>query len=611
MADELPTSEPDRARSAALGGLGSLHLLHWAILVLSLLLTISAWWLSRGLVEERNAARFERETEHLIEIVSERMGRYEDALRAGVAAIAARGGEIDRDAWRDFADTLDIDARYPGIHGIGVIRRVSDTRLDALVRDLHRLDSAFFIHPPLDVDEHFPIVHIEPEPRNRAALGLDVSFESRRLAGVHETLESGEPTITAPLDLVQDERQTPGFLFFAPWRATAGGEADDEGGGAYKGFVYAPFVMNTLMKGMLPRNRRQVRVAITDADETLYDEHDPEARGYDPQPLFSRTVDVRLYGRVWQFDVRSNLAFRNAVALHQPLLVLLGGVIIDIMLLGLFLGMSRTRRAMHQVTDMNAELENRADALQETNRDLERFACIVSHDLKTPLRGIGDLAWYIEEDLAPVLARPDAPADVAYNIGRLHTQVRRMNGLIEGVLEYSAAGRQTLRIERIDPHAVFREIAVELELEDGRLVVEGALPTLESCRTRFEQVMFNLVGNAFKYHPDPSRAHVTVRAVSLAKHYRFSVADDGTGIDPRFHERIFEMFQTLEPKDAMESTGIGLSIVRKAVESLGGRVHVGGTPGGGTTFHVDWPIRTTAALPSSGETALFNLGRAA
>ena len=569
----------------SLGGLRSLHGFHWLVVGLSLVLTASAWWFSRGLVDDRAASRFERETDHLVELVTERMSRYEDALQAGVAAISARGGSIDRSSWRDFTDTLDIERRYPGINGLGVIRHARADELDALVARERRQYPGFDVHPEVEATEHFPIIHVEPLAKNRAALGLDLAHEPRRLAGALEAARTGEPRITAPIVLVQDALDTPGFLFFVPWTTV-----DESGDGRrFEGFVYAPFIVRSLMADVLDQSRRQAWISITDDGESIHDEHDPDAPGRDPEPLFTRIIDVPLHGRTWRFDVRTNLDFREAVAMHQPTFVLIAGLVIDLMLLGLFVGLSRAHRAMRQVAVMNTELQRKAAALAETNLDLERFACVVSHDLKTPLRGIGDIAWYLEEDLGPVLAAPDAPHGVAQNLERLNTQVRRMNGLIAGILDYSAAGTGTVRGEWVDSRVVFEEIAGELELEPRQLVLEGEMPAFVTCRVRFEQVMSNIVGNAFKYHPVRAEAIVRVRIRSSGTHYRFSIVDNGPGIEPRYRERIFEMFQTLQPKDAIESTGVGLSIVRKCVESVGGTVRVDANPRGGAIFHVEWP----------------------
>ena len=249
---------------------------------------------------------------------------------------------------------------------------------------------------------------------------------------------------------------------------------------------------------------------------------------------------------------------------------------------------ARLRGARRRVERLRAELEAEREALL----DLERFACVVSHDLKAPLLRTGFLLGYLEEDIEPALVgAPDAAAEVAGHLCRVRAQLERMNALIEGVLEYSTVGTGARSVESVDTRAAFDEIADGLQIRPDQLVLDASMPTLDTCRTPFVQVMGNIVGNAFKYHPEPARAVVTVRVTRLGERWRFSVADNGSGIDPRFHERIFEMFHRLEPAARVaSSSGVGLSIVRRTVESLGGAVRVDSAPGRGATFRVDWPV---------------------
>ena len=599
-----PTAPTAGFRRTLAEGLGSLRTLHWLVLAVSLAVTTGAWWIARDLVAERGALRFERESTRLIDMVTGRLQQHDDALQAGLSMIAARGGDIDRKVWREFADSLDIARRYPGINGLGVIRRVDGDDLDALVARERRSDPGFEVHPPWKAEEHFPIVYVEPEANNREAIGLDLGVEANRREGIRRALRSGTTQLTAPIVLVQDEARSPGFLMLAPWLGTSGAlplHASPEV--SFEGLVYAPFIVDKLMSGALDSARRGVTVAIDDSGETLYDEHTSATSGHDPDPLFVRSEVVQLYGRPWRFDLRSNLAFRDALGLGQPTLVLIGGLTIDALLLALLVGLTRTHRALVRVEQMHADLAHQAQALAESNADLERFASVASHDLKTPLRGIGDLVWYLEEDLAPYLDSDERHPDVPHHLERLNAQVRRMEALIAGILDYSAASERTLHTERFATREVFDDIIETLGIAERQLVLEGVMPTLDSCRTRFVQVMSNIVGNAFKYHPEPEHALVTVSCRRQGAHHRFSISDDGNGIDPRFHERIFEMFQTLQPYDDVESTGMGLSIVRKILDRVGGSVSVSSRPGRGTTFHVLWPQVTARAHDTLREAA--------
>ena len=262
----------------------------------------------------------------------------------------------------------------------------------------------------------------------------------------------------------------------------------------------------------------------------------------------------------------------------------------------------RARRAAGRAAALETEL-----ARERARRaDLERFACTVSHDLRTPLARLGFLLTGLEDDLETGPEADVGLPDATRQLDRMRVQLRRMEALIEGVLEYSAAGADAARTEPIDTRAVLEEIGETLELGPGQLVLVDAMPVIETCRTPFVQVMSNLVGNARKYHPEPAEAVVRVRVARLGDRWRFSVSDNGAGIDPRFHERIFGMFGRGEPGRGVESTGVGLSIVRRCVESVGGEVRVESVPGRGAVFRVDWP---DAADAPSGNAAPVDRGR--
>ena len=203
---------------------------------------------------------------------------------------------------------------------------------------------------------------------------------------------------------------------------------------------------------------------------------------------------------------------------------------------------------------------------------------------------IRNLVGFVEEDLEDRLDADGADAEVVGNLRQVNRQVERARALIDGVLTYSRADGQTEAVESVDVGTLVREIAEALGVDDERLHVEGELPVLDTYRTRLDQVLANLIGNAFKYHHDPARAIVRVAVMDAdANTLRFSVADDGPGIEPRFHEKIFKIFETLEKRDDVDGTGVGLSIVEKTVEGMGGSISVDSAPGRGTTFTFTWP----------------------
>ena len=249
-------------------------------------------------------------------------------------------------------------------------------------------------------------------------------------------------------------------------------------------------------------------------------------------------------------------------------------------------------RARQDVERKAAELTRLTAELERSNRELDQFAYVASHDLKAPLRGIANLAQWITEDLGETIS-PESVEHMRLLQGRVH----RMEALIEGILTYSRAGRVAEEVVPVDLAALVRE-TVELATppEDAVITIEGMLPLIEAERVPLQQVLLNLIGNALKYNPGPNPEVAITGSPAGARFIQLSVRDNGPGIAPQYHDRIWQIFQTLAARDKVEGTGIGLSVVRKLVEHRGGRAWLESEVGRGTTFHFTWPTgpRTSA-----------------
>lgn len=333
-----------------------LHWFHWMVVVASLLLTLGAWYISKKSIEEKIALQFDRQARQVVELVVERMQKYEDGLWAGVAALQAMGGDVDYLEWQSFAANLQIDLKYPGINGIGVIHYVARDGLPAYLAEQRELRADYRVFPEHGREDLWPITYIEPVAANAQAVGLDMAHESNRYQAALRARDSGMAQMTAPITLVQDAAQTPGFLMFAPFYAPGSHATIAERQAAVRGLVYAPFVARKLMEGVLLREKRLVDIRIQDGDQVLYDEHHSAVPGHDPNPLFSKQFEVDLYGRHWLFDIRSAESFRQIAANNQPMLILIGGIIIDSLLLTLFILLAHSNsRAYHLIRRMSGD----------------------------------------------------------------------------------------------------------------------------------------------------------------------------------------------------------------------------------------------------------------
>jgi light-regulated signal transduction histidine kinase (bacteriophytochrome) len=222
--------------------------------------------------------------------------------------------------------------------------------------------------------------------------------------------------------------------------------------------------------------------------------------------------------------------------------------------------------------------------LRRSNKELEKFAYVVSHDLKAPLRGISSLAGWIAEDYAEIL-----DDEGRENLGLMVSRVQRMNDLIDGILRYSRAGRQMGRPESVDSGQLARDVIELLAPPDNVATrIEGTLPEVTYDRTQLEQVLQNLIGNGFK-HMDKPVGEIVVSCQDNGHFWEFHVRDNGPGIPEEHFDRIFELFQTLKPRDELEATGVGLAVAKRIVERHGGSIHVERAAGGGSHFKFTVP----------------------
>ncbi|WP_017297962.1 PAS domain S-box protein [Nodosilinea nodulosa] len=245
-------------------------------------------------------------------------------------------------------------------------------------------------------------------------------------------------------------------------------------------------------------------------------------------------------------------------------------------------------RRADEMANTNLVLAHTTAMLEQRNAELDQFAYVTSHDLKAPLRAISNLADWIGEDLGNQL-----PPENQHQLDLLRSRVQRMEALINGLLEYSRVGRRQRTIEAVDLSELLTNVVDSLAPPKSfGLDIAPDLPTLYSHKTALGQVFANLINNAIKHHHrDQGTVRVTWR--DQGKRIEFAVADDGPGIAPQYHDKIFTIFQTLKARDDFESTGVGLAVVKKIVEAENGRVWLTSTVGEGTTFYFTWPFTKT------------------
>ena len=229
------------------------------------------------------------------------------------------------------------------------------------------------------------------------------------------------------------------------------------------------------------------------------------------------------------------------------------------------------------------ELVHKSD-LERANNELNDFAYIISHDLKAPLRGIANLAQWLHTDYNDKL--DDQGKEY---LDFMVSKVKKMELLINDILEYSKIGRREELLEVVDLNTVIHSAISAISPPEHFKIDTTELPSVSGVKTEWYQVFLNIISNAVNYNDKPE-GHLSISTALFEENFEIILADNGPGIPEKYHKKVFEIFQTLNVEFDANSTGIGLSTVKKIVELNKGTVRIESIPGKGATFILRFPL---------------------
>nr|WP_239170296.1 ATP-binding protein [Actinoplanes xinjiangensis] len=416
-------------------------------------------------------------------------------------------------------------------------------------------------------------------PKNLEPYDNGVIAERERVAEIHNLLDPGERDIRASLDRVEQ--------LAAKWRAdvagplietvrTQGAEAAQQRIEATdtRDFEQVRAALDTLQADILTMRDRTAAAARNSSGDLVAVEIAAAivilATGVLLLVLLDRLVSrpiVDLAGQVrkiaagdYERHIESNYGSPDLVALAED---------VDRMRQQIATELSEVRIARQQVEWINQQLQSQAEELTRSNRDLEQFAYVASHDLQEPLRKVASFCQLLQRRYAGQL---DERAD--QYIGFAVDGAQRMQRLINDLLAFSRIGRLTSGFTDVDLNRVLGEVRSQLEARAGAdaEIIWSELPIVEGEEPLLTTLFANLVGNSLKFRRPDVPPVVTITATLEEKEWRINVRDNGIGIEAEFADKVFVIFQRLHARDAYEGTGIGLAIVKKIVEYHGGRI---------------------------------------
>ncbi len=425
---------------------------------------------------------------------------------------------------------------------------------------------------------YYPVYYIYPMLGNQAALGFDLASNSIRRETLVNSLESGKATASSRINLVQENKSSPGFLIFYPhYRGNIIPETLAERRESFIGFALGVYLIEKMMENII-KGSRAAGLNLVIYENSEIDQNNLLYGKLIEDKVMELIYPVIVLGRTWTLFWQTDKKFNGGISQKFPLIAG-GGIFSVLFLLAIIFEKNLTRSR-----EIEEEVKLRTAELKRANNDLEQFAFIASHDLKAPLRGIAHLSEWIKEDLGEHISDV-----VRSNLDRLVMRVKNMDTLIQGILEYSKAGKGTGKTKKVIVEDMIKEVLELLEVtENSGVVVEPGMPVLNTDPIKLSQIFSNLINNAIKHNSSENKKLV-VSSKPNGNFYEFTISDNGPGIDPKYHDKIFQIFQTLEPTADSGNTGIGLPIVKKLVEEAGGSIRVESSLGNGASFIFLWP----------------------
>ena len=558
----------------------------YAVLMVSVALTLLGTYYVYRTGAARDELRFRATAEEIRHLVTIRIDTYVEVLRAAAALFSASETVTERE-FQGFVGHLRLE-RYPGIQGIGFAMRVSEA------------DGSIPVWPAGERDEYTSILYLEPrDERNQRAIGYDMFSEPVRRAAMERARDTGEPTASGKVRLIQefgDDHSQAGFLIYVPvYRIATEPTTVEERRAALVGYVYGPFRTDDLLKGILGTDDPPLAFTVYDGLKP-----DPAARmhaaavsGSVPSPHedMENTYTVDMAGRPWTLVFTGQRTFDGSSSRWLAPLTLAGGLLVSLALFALVASQYRAREgAEEHAAELRSseellrasesrlrrlvvlEREARAEA-QAADRAKDEFLATLSHELRTPLNAM--LGWIAILRAGKI--RPERRADAMEVIERnAKTQAR----LIEDLLDVSRiiTGKVQLDlqpmhlgtvvhtvIETLRPGADAKNVHLHAQIDPGQDQILGDAP-------RLQQVVWNLVSNAIKF--TPGGGDVTLAVQEARGGVQLTVQDTGIGIEADFLPHVFERFRQADSSTTRTHGGIGLglAIVRHLVELHGGRI---------------------------------------
>lgn len=584
------------------------------VLAGGLILTSAASYYAGYSVRLQKLSRFEAMVFDTEAALHTRMEAYLALLR-GASALMTADPNLSSFQFRTYVERLRIPEYYPGIQGLGFTKRLAPEQVAEHEQAMRQQGLAqFTVWPKHSRAEYHAISYLEPhDRRNQAALGYDMFTEPVRRSAMERARDQGEPAMSGRVTLVQeiDERKQAGFLIYVPvYSEEAIPTTPEWRHQNLVGFIYSPFRSDDLFSALPPSSKQGLSLEVFDGEPAATNllhraVLSSRQKASWLSPSMDKEIIFEVAGRRWVLHFWGQPNRANWWVMPS---VMLGGLVLSLLLFRLTYAEAQARQEVENnaarlrvseqslraaqtqlqeyTTQLEKKVEERTAQLRESLESLEGVLYHVAHDLRAPLRAMASLTTILQQDYPKQL--DERGGDYIRRIGQA---AHRMDDLVKDLLAYGELSHMHLPLEAVDLAAQLDQVLTAYQdtitARQARVQVQRPLPVVHANATVVNQVLSHLIGNALKFVAEGRQPEIRVWA-EQNHHVRLWVEDNGPGIKPEYQDRIFRIFERLHAQDAYPGTGIGLAIVKKGVERLGGAVGLESAQNKGSRFWVEF-----------------------